>query len=127
MIESGKRLERSEAVERLKLLERTDPHDERPHLGRSGTRAALELLKPMEPYISDNTLNGAQRLNGLNVLNGLQYSLQKFSHSYFESSTCLTRFTMAGSISYKPFTIFSMPGPSTGSISSFALSASTRN
>jgi hypothetical protein len=48
-------------------------------------------------------------------------------YSYFDSSNCLTRFTMAGSISYKPFTIFSMPGPSIGSISSFAFSASARN
>jgi hypothetical protein len=39
-------------------LERTDLHDERPHPGRSGTRAALELLEPMEPYVSDNVLNG---------------------------------------------------------------------
>jgi hypothetical protein len=31
-----------------------------------GTRAALELLEPLEPYVSDNDLNGAQRLNGLN-------------------------------------------------------------
>ena len=34
-----------------------------------GTRAALELLEPMEPYAS-NDLNGAQRLNVLNVWNG---------------------------------------------------------
>ena len=47
--------------------------------------------------------------------------------SYFDSSICFTRLTMAGSISYKPFTIFSMPGPSIGSISSFAFSASARS
>jgi len=44
-------------------------------LGRSGTRAALELLEPMEPYVSDNVLNGAQRLNGLNDLNAPASSL----------------------------------------------------
>ena len=47
--------------------------------------------------------------------------------SYFDSSICFTRFTTAGSISYNPFTIFSMPGPSIGSISSFDFSASARN
>ena len=41
-------------------------------LGGSGTRAALELLEPMEPYVSDNDLNGAKRLNYLNGLNGLR-------------------------------------------------------
>ena len=46
---------------------------------------------------------------------------------YFASSICFTRLTTAGSISYKPFTIFSMPGPSIGSISSLAFSASAIN
>jgi hypothetical protein len=32
--------------------------------------AALELLEPLEPYLSDNVLNGAKRLNVLNDLNG---------------------------------------------------------
>ncbi len=53
-----KRFERSEAVERLERferLERTDPYDERPHPGRSGTRVALELLEPMEPYVSEQS------------------------------------------------------------------------
>jgi hypothetical protein len=54
-------------LERFERLERTDPYDERPHPGRSETRAALELLEPMEPYISDNVLNGAKRLNYLNA------------------------------------------------------------
>jgi hypothetical protein len=34
-----------------------------------GTRAALELLEPLEPYAS-NDLNGAQRLNAWNYWNG---------------------------------------------------------
>jgi len=53
-----KRFERSEAVERLERfepLEPTDPYDERPHPVRSGTRAALELLEPMEPYVSEQS------------------------------------------------------------------------
>jgi hypothetical protein len=58
-----------ERLERFERLERTGPYDEPPHPGRSGTRAALELLEPMEPYVSDHVLNGAQRLNGLNDLN----------------------------------------------------------
>ena len=45
----------------------------------------------------------------------------------FDSSICFTRLTTAGSISYNPFTIFSMPAPSIGSISSLAFSASARN
>jgi hypothetical protein len=46
---------------------------------------------------------------------------------YFDSSICFTRFTTAGSISYTPLTIFSMPAPSIESISSLAFSASARN
>jgi hypothetical protein len=33
----------AQRLERFERLERTDPYDERPHPGRSGTRAALEL------------------------------------------------------------------------------------
>ena len=47
--------------------------------------------------------------------------------SYFASSICFTRLTTAGSMSYNPFTIFSIPGPSIGSISSLAFSASARS
>ena len=49
------------------------------------------------------------------------------AYSYLTFSSCLTRFKIAASISYNPFTIFSMPGPSTGLISSFAFSASARS
>ena len=58
-----------------------------------------------------------RKSNHLNVLN-------VWNQIYFDSSNCLTRFTTAGSISYNPFTIFSIPAPSTGLISSFAFSAS---
>jgi hypothetical protein len=44
-----------------------------PHPGPSGTRAALELLEPMEPYIFDNVFNGVKRLNDWNVLNELKF------------------------------------------------------
>ena len=54
-------------------------------------------------------------------------SIASWRSSYFDSSICFTRLTTAGSISYNPFTIFSMPGPSIGSISSFAFSASARS
>lgn len=61
-----------------------------------------------------------RKANHLNVLN-------VWNQIYFDSSNCLTRFTTAGSISYNPFTIFSIPAPSTGLISSFAFSASAIN
>jgi hypothetical protein len=49
-----------------------------------GSLERLERFERLEPLFSDNELNGAQRLNGLNVLNGPGF---KFTANRFAQLT----------------------------------------